>query len=179
MKSLSLAPRSYGVLPFATPRSMLAQGALVGAALLLPALCHLFGLPTRILLPMHWPVVLAALLYGWKGGALVGAASPLASFALSGFPFGLSLTAMTVELFTYGAMTGFLKEKGRLNPHVAVLIALLTGRVAFLSVVFFSGTLSTPLKAYAVAALLPGLVALLLQALLLPVLAQRLSRDDR
>ena len=62
---------------------------------------------------------------------------------------------------------------------MAVLTALITGRIAFLGVVFFSGTLNTPLKSYALAALLPGLVALLLQALLLPVLAQRLSRDDR
>ena len=60
-------------------RALLFQALLIVAAVVLPAVAHLSGAPVRILLPMHWPVLLAGLVYGWRGGGAVGLADPSAS----------------------------------------------------------------------------------------------------
>ena len=39
---------------------------MIGAAVALPALCHLTGAPVTVLLPMHWPVIAAGLFCGWR-----------------------------------------------------------------------------------------------------------------
>jgi hypothetical protein len=62
------------------------QTSLFGAAVILPVLAHWFNAPVRYLLPMHWPVILAGLVYGWRGGALTGLLAPSVSYLVSGFP---------------------------------------------------------------------------------------------
>jgi hypothetical protein len=159
-------------LPAWQPRSLTAQAVLlITAAWLLPAVAHVAGLPVRTLLPMHWPVVLAGLCYGWRGGALVGAGAPIVSYLLSGMPPPFMLPSMTAELAAYGALAGFAREvlhRGRLESTLA---ALLGGRVLFVGVMLASGAMAGPLADYVRSALLPGLPAALAQALLLPPLA--------
>ena len=126
MKSLSLAPRSYGFF-FATPRSMLAQASSA------PPCCSLRSATLRASYPNPSAHALAG---GSRRSALrlEGRSSGRSRFSWQVLPFPVFPSASPHRhdggAFTYGAMTG-LKEKGRLNPHVAVLIALLTGRVAF------------------------------------------------
>ena len=72
------------VLNWRGTKAGLAQLGLAAAAIALPAACHLLNAPVRALLPMHWPVLLAGLVFGWRGGLAVGLLVPLSSFALSG-----------------------------------------------------------------------------------------------
>ncbi|RLB05283.1 MAG: hypothetical protein DRG50_07465, partial [Deltaproteobacteria bacterium] len=111
-------------LAFWKVRAFLFQGLLVAAAMLLPVVAHLSGAPVRILLPMHWPVILAGLVYGWRGGALIGLVAPTVSFLFSGLPLPRILPAMTIELFTYGFFTGLFRERFRWNPCASVAVAL-------------------------------------------------------
>lgn len=144
---------------------------LIAAAWLLPSVAHLTGLPVRTLLPMHWPVVLAGLCYGWRGGALVGAGAPVVSYLLSGMPPPFVLPSMTVELAAYGCLAGFVREvlhRGRLESAVAALVG---GRVLFVGMMLATGVIVGPLADYVRSALLPGLPAAVAQALLLPPLA--------
>ncbi len=154
------------------PRALTLQGLLlVAAAWLLPAVAHWSGLPVRTWLPMHWPVILAGLCYGWRSGALVGAAAPLMSYLLSGMPPPFMLPAMTVELTTYGLLAGFVREvlhRGRLEAAVASVIG---GRIAFVAVALASGAVATPMPEYLRTALYPGLAAALVQVIALPLLA--------
>lgn len=157
-------------LPALGVRPLLFQAGLIAVAVALPALSHRLGLPVLYLLPMHWPVLLAGLAYGWVGGALVGALAPAASFLVSGMPGPAYLPAMTVELAVYGLVAGLLREKARWNPWVALVAALVAGRLAYLGVTLLVGkTITLP---FLQATLLPGLPAAAGQLLLLPLVAR-------
>ncbi len=158
-------------LPALRGRSLAFQAALIGAAVALPALAHLLGLPVLYLLPMHWPVLLAGLVYGWMGGALVGALAPVTSFVLSGRPGPALLPAMTVELAVYGLTAGWLREKARWSAWAATAAALLAGRLAYLGVTLLLGKVIN--LAFLQASLLPGVPMAIVQLLTLPWLARR------
>jgi uncharacterized membrane protein len=153
-------------------RSILFQTLLVSAAVGLPALAHLTGAPVRILLPMHWAVILAGLVFGWRGGALVGLLSPLLSNLISGMPFPGILPAMTIELALYGFVAGFLRERFRLNAFICVIAAILAGRAAFILAVLAILSPVSQLDGYFTAALIPGIPAAVAQIILLPLLAR-------
>lgn len=153
-------------------RSLIMQVLLIAAAAILPAIAHLSGAPVRILLPMHWPVILAGLVFGWRGGALVGLLAPVASYAISGMPLPGIIPAMTVELTVYGLVAGLMREKFALNGFLSVAIAVLIGRLFFAITVLISVTAATSFSAYFKAALVPGIPAAIIQILALPLLAK-------
>ena len=144
---------------------------LLGAAFALPALAHWAGVPGRVWLPMHWPVIFAGLCYGWRSGALIGLAAPAASFLLSGMPPPAVLPAMTAELAAYGFCAGLFREQLRWNAWASVAAALMGGRLVFLGIRWAAGSIAGPIAEYAQAALLPGLPAALGQLVLLPIAA--------
>ncbi len=159
-------------LPAVHVRALTTQGLLlVAAAWLLPSVAHLLGLPVRIWLPMHWPVVLAGLCYGWRSGLVVGAAAPLVSFLLSGMPPPAVLLPMTIELAAYGGVAGAVRERLGRGWVTATLAALVGGRLAFVGVMLATGAVVGPLAAYARVALAPGLPIALVQAVALPLVA--------
>ncbi len=158
-------------LPALRWRSLAFQALLVALAVALPSLAHVWGLPVLMLLPMHWPVFLAGLAYGWIGGGLVGLLAPAANFIVSGRPGPAFLPAMTIELAVYGLTAGLLREKARWSPWAAMVAALVAGRLAYLAVVLLMGRVIN--AAFLQATLLPGLPVAVLQALVLPWLAQR------
>lgn len=159
-------------LPATRLRALTVQAALLlAAATLLPSLAHLTGLPVRVLLPMHWPVLLVGLCYGWRSGLLVGAAAPLTSTLLSGMPPWPVLPPMTAELAAYGCLAGAVREvlgRGRLE---ATLAAVLVGRLVFVAVLLATGALVGAVDVYVRSAFVPGIVAAAAQVLLLPPLA--------
>ena len=157
-------------LAFWTAKSLVFQFILVASSVALPAAAHLAGAPVRFLLPMHWPVLLAGLAYGWRGGALVGLAAPIASYAVSGYPLPPILPAMTIELFVYGLFAGLLRERLHLNGFISVAVAVVIGRLAFMTAAVMTGGVLLNAE-YLKAALLPGLPAAAVQIALLPVLA--------
>lgn len=148
------------------------QTALVALAIALPSLAHLSGLPVRQLLPMHWPVIIAGLVYGWRGGLLVGLVSPGLSFLISSMPYPPMIAPMTIELACYGAVAGLCREQFKLSGFVSTAIALIAGRIAFLAIVFSAGSVSQSFVPYLQAAMLPGLIAAAVQIIALPFIAR-------
>ncbi|MFZ5979289.1 MAG: ECF transporter S component [Candidatus Zixiibacteriota bacterium] len=171
-RKAAVAELKARTLTFWGVRSLVFQLVLIGAAVALPVVAHLNGAPVRVLLPMHWPVILAGLVYGWRGGALTGLLAPMASYLVSGMPYPAMLPAMTVELFAYGFMAGLLVEKFRLNSFLAVIIALVVGRVVFAATVLAGFGVSGSLTVYFQAALVPGLFAAVGQVVVLPLIAR-------
>src|SRR4051794_33100232 len=102
---------------------------LAAAAFLLPAAAHLTGLPTQVLLPMHWPVVLVGLCYGWRSGLLIGLLAPATSFVLSGMPPAQMLPAMTIELAAYGLLAGLARQNFGLGWFASSAVSLIGGRI--------------------------------------------------
>ena len=120
---------------------------------------------------MHWLVILAGLVYGWRAGMFTGLLAPVVSYLLSGFPLPNILPSMTAELFIYGIVAGMLREKLGLNLFLSVGISLIIGRIAFIVMVLLTNNISTPYLAYFEAALLPGLICAVAQIILLPFFA--------
>lgn len=146
------------------------QAALLICALALPAICHLLNLSVKTFLPMHWPVILAGLVYGWRSGLILGIAAPAASFMLSGMPAGHALMLMTLELAAYGFMAGLCREKFNFNFPVAALAALISGKAVYLlAALAVKGVFS-------VAFIHTGLIASLAQLIILPVLAYKWAK---
>lgn len=141
------------------------------AAFILPSLAHMTGLSVRTLLPMHWPVILAGLCFGWRSGLMLGISAPLVSYAFSGMPPLPVLPAMTIELAAYGAVAGLMRETFKLNGFVSAAIALIAGRLVFLAAALAVGSISTSFGEYLQAAMLPGIPAAIAQMLVLPLVA--------
>lgn len=159
------------VLSYTGVRSYLFTLLFIALAVGMPALAHLFGAPVRYLLPMHWAVILAGLVYGWRGGALSGFLAPVASFLITSMPPAPVLMPMTVELFAYGFLAGLLKEM-KLNVYVSTAIALIAGRILYVISVFALGLTGNDLSAYLAASMLPGLLAAAAQVAILPSIAK-------
>lgn len=144
---------------------------LFAAAFLLPAAAHASGLPVRMILPMHWPVILAGLAYGWRSGAIVGLSAPILSFLISGMPLPHILPSMTIELAAYGFLAGMAREVLKVNWFVATAISLIGGRVVFLIIVFTTRAVPESFGDYLVVAMMPGVWAALGQLVLLSLIA--------
>ena len=170
MQTIAIDNRAT-VLNFRTTQATVSQVLLVAAAVLLPSICHLTGAPVRALLPMHWPVLLAGLVYGWRSGLIIGALSPLVSFALSGMPSVEVLPLMGFEIAAYGLIAGLARQTFKLNGFVSVIIALIVGRVVALAAVVFVSHVSA--AQYFTAAMLPGMAAAIAQVVALPFIARK------
>ncbi|MBQ6655056.1 MAG: ECF transporter S component [Erysipelotrichaceae bacterium] len=89
-----------------------------------------------MLCPMHLPVMLCGLLLGPYYGALVGFITPLLRSVMFGMPpMYPAATAMAFELCTYGLVIGavyrMFKKKNTVAVYVALLTAMVVGRVVW------------------------------------------------
>lgn len=105
------------------------------SAVALPQIAHVIGTYAgfgssvgETFLPMHLPVILAGFAGGPVAGAVAGALSPVISFALTGMPSAVALPFIVIEVFTYGLVSGLLRQTS-LNSFVKILAVQLSGRV--------------------------------------------------
>ncbi|MGM0674168.1 MAG: ECF transporter S component [Spirochaetota bacterium] len=159
-----------GIVVYAT------EAGLVALAVVLPALAHALGINGAAVLPMHWTVILAAVVLGWKAGAIAGFAAPALNTFFTGLPMMPLLPLMTVEVGLYGFIAGVAREKGRLNTFVSVALALVGGRIAFIVMAFLLGRIDGSLAAFVGATMAPGIIAAMLQLILIPIIAAPIAR---
>lgn len=141
--------------------------------LVLPTLFHMLGAGSTFL-PMHIPVLLCGLLFGWQYGAICGFVVPLLSALLTGMP-PLFPTApeMMLELCTYGILTGLFYQKMRWNIYPALICSMLGGRViSGIANAIFMGMAD---KSYGFAAFISGsfvkaLPGIIIQVVIIPVI---------
>ncbi len=97
-----------------------------------PTFFHMVG-AGKVFLPMHIPVLLAGFFTGPTTGAIVGFITPLLSALLTGMPPLMPPTAqaMMAELAVYGLLSGVLYKKLRQNVLVALVGAMIGGRLVY------------------------------------------------
>lgn len=166
-----------------TVKSLISVGV-VALAVLLPQLVHLIAGASGGVqwLPMYLPVLLGGCLLGWKWGLGVGVLSPLVSFAITSLtgnamPAASRLPYMMAELAVFAAVSGLFSKKIAENGWMAfpaVLLAQVSGRAVFLALAaIFQGV--SALSAAAVwSQLQAGLLGMVLQAVLVPIIAMGL-----
>lgn len=151
-------------------------------AVLLPIGFHAFGLLGRVFLPMHIPVLLAGFLLGPLSGMIVGILAPGISFLLTGMPPTYAVPLMTMELAIYGLIAGLAFKRLKLNIYVALLLALILGRLMFgLGLLVLGMFMQLPYSAAvffsASGAIVTGLPGIIVQIVLIPLLVTALKRS--
>lgn len=148
-------------------------------SILFPIAFHQFGLGGRIFLPMHIPVLLAGAVVGPVAGFLTGLLAPGLSFMMTGMPPSYAVPLMTCELILYGMIIGYLYRKLRLNIYLALIIALVAGRIGFAAGLYLLGLIiEMPygVKEYFTGAVLAGLPGIAIQLVFIPPLVISIMR---
>ncbi len=160
---------------------------LMAFGLILPfATAHGFGIPGTILLPMHLPVFVGALILGPIEGAILGLTLPFLSSILTAMPaFYPQMPLMTVELVCYGIVCGLLYMKTPMRGkkwgvYVSLVCAMICGRVAyavaFNVLMYVEGSLKA---ATVVAALVQGIPGIIIQLVIVPFAVFALEKLHR
>ncbi len=161
--------------PLLSVKGVIMEISFITTAVLLPSILHLIpGINVFALLPMHWTIILAGLVLGWKGGLLAGLTAPIISFALTGMPFPAILPLITVELALYGFSAGLLKKQNLVNCYGIVAISAIAGRLGFLLMAIILGKTSGGIFLFMQTSFLIGVPALIAQIILLPKASEKI-----
>jgi hypothetical protein len=160
---------AYGQLSMKTTKAILGQSLFLALALVIPTITHRLGLNYLVAQPMHWMILFAGLTYGSFSGLILGALIPLVSFIISGMPVPAALPLMIPELAVYGFVTGLLKQK--ITGFGSVAAGLIAGKLVFLALIAVTGTLHLSVMEIVRTTWAPGLIAIVFQIALLPVLS--------
>jgi len=160
---------TYKQLSIKSKKAILGQVCFLTFALVLPTITHRLGLNYLVAQPMHWMILFAGLTYGPISGLIIGVSIPVVSFLVSGMPIATMLPLMIPELAVYGFVTGLLKQK--ITAFGAAAVSLLLGRIVFLALIAMLGRLDGSVFGYIQNTWMPGLTAIILQIVLLPILA--------
>lgn len=130
---------------------------------------------------MHIPVLLAGFLVGPYAGLVVGLLAPGLSFLLTGMPPTYAVPLMSLELPLYGLIAGICYVKLRLNVYLALIIAMLAGRVMFgVGLLILGLFMKLPYSAATYfstgGAVATGLPGILLQLILIPIIVAGIKR---
>lgn len=151
------------VLDFSSVKFYIFSTAFTISAVFFPWLVHQFHIAGQIFLPMHFFILTAGLLFGWRTGLATGVFSVLMSYFLTQMPQLSLLPQVTLELAVYGLVIGLLREKN-VNIFISLFAAMIFGRLArVLSIAIF-----TP-QANVFEFIKIGLPGIILQILLIPI----------
>src|SRR6056297_3210424 len=104
--TLSFKPQVVG---FSGAKAYSIEALFIACAVLFPMVAHTAGWPVFALLPMHWTVLLAGMVFGSRAGLIAGISAPVLSFALTGMPVPMVLPLIVTEVAVYGFVAGILR----------------------------------------------------------------------
>jgi len=150
-------------------------------AVLLPIGFHQFGMAGRMFLPMHVPVLLGGFLVGPQCGLIVGLLAPLLSHFLTGMPPTYAVPLMALELPMYGLVAGIAYRRLRLNIYIALIAAMIFGRLMFaLGLVLLGMMMDLPYTAAVYlssgGAVMAGIPGLAIQIVVIPIIVAAVAR---
>ncbi len=167
-----------------TIKNLTLSAMFLAIGLVLPLLTGQIQQIGNMLLPMHIPVFLCALICGWKYGLAVGIILPLLRSVTFGMPplFPTAI-AMAFELATYGFVAGFLYNRSRWQCVKALfrsmLIAMVAGRAVWgvvqIALLGMSGSAFT-WQMFMAGAFLNSIPGIVLQLALVPAIMVALDR---
>ena len=170
--------------PLITKRTsqLTVTGLFIALGIIVPYVTgHAFGMPGTLLLPMHFPVLLAGLIAGPFSGAVTGILTPILSSMLTGMPPAYPmLPIMLIQLTVMGLISGLLTHKVKLGVLPSLLISVTGGWAAY-AVMFQLLLVQNPnLRALSVgAALTTGIPGLAAQLIIVPLIYLAVERYYR
>lgn len=165
-------------------KNLALTGMFMAIGLLLPFLTGQIQQFGNMLLPMHLPVFLCALICGWKFALPMSFALPLLRSVLFGMPpIFPTAVSMAFELATYAFVAGILYEKSRWQCvralYRSLIIAMLAGRAVWGVIQFILLTANGKgftLMAFLSGAFLTAYPGIILQLILIPIIMVALDR---
>ncbi len=132
-----------------------------------------------IILPIHIPVIIAGLLLGPISGINVAVFTPIFSNIFCGFPHIKDLFFIIFELFCYGCIAGFLKNKNiNINIYIILIILFILPRVFYfggmwlLEAIISIGDISIKSMIKIIIEQIPGMI---LQIIVIPPVLKKLK----
>ena len=164
-------------------KKMLLSAMFLALGLVLPFFTGQIQQIGNMLLPMHLPVFLCALICGWQYGAAVGFIMPILRFALFFMPRMPGALAMAFEMATYAFVAGFFYSRARWQCtrmlYRCLIVAMIAGRVvwaaAMIVLLGLSGGAFT-WQMFLSGAFLNAIPGILLQLILIPMIMVALDR---
>ena len=164
-------------------RNLLLAAMFLAIGLVLPFFTGQIKEIGNMLLPMHLPVFLCALICGWQYGTAAGFIMPLLRFALFSMPRMPTALAMAFEMAAYAFAAGFLYSRARWQCtrmlYRSLIIAMVAGRVvwaaAMIVLLGFSGGAFT-WQMFISGAFLNAIPGIILQLVLIPAIMVALDR---
>ncbi len=155
------------------------SGLFIALGVIIPPLFHAAGPGVgQLMSPMHFPILIAGIIVGWKYGLAIGILTPILSALMpSGMPFFPVATVMAAELGVYGLVIGLVYENfrpfktGLLNIYLALIIAMLAGRIvggSINAIIMGINGQAYGLKVFLIAYFVKTWPAILLQFLVIP-----------
>ena len=136
----------------------------------------------NMLLPMHFPVFICALLCGASYGAIVGFAAPLLRYALFHMPLLPIGIPMAFELMTYGLVAGIIYKKlgsKRNSEYIALIASMLLGRAVWGAasvLISVSGAKAFSFSLFITGGFVKAIPGIVLQLIIIPPLVRILSK---
>lgn len=164
-------------------RNLLLAAMFLAIGLVLPFFTGQIKEIGNMLLPMHLPVFLCALICGWQYGTAVGFIMPLLRLALFSMPRMPTALAMAFEMATYAFVAGFLYSRARWQCtrmlYRSLIIAMIAGRIvwaaAMIVLLGLSGGAFT-WQMFISGAFLNAIPGIILQLVLIPAIMVALDR---
>lgn len=161
-------------------KRLVIAGLLLSIGIIVPSIFHLTGLPGRMLLPMHIPVLIGGfLLPPWLALSL-GMLTPLLNSFITGmpilFPSGI---IMIFELGVYGLIGSLTYRKLKLPSIISLILSMISGRiiaglVVFILATFFAVELS-PIV-FIIGTITTGLPGIVIQIILIPTIIHSIMK---
>ena len=165
-------------------RNLAMTAVSIAFCLILPMLVRIIPNGGVMFSPMHIPVLIAGLTFGWPAGLITGIIGPLLSSVVTSMPPTPVLPGMMVELAVYGFVTGrmingpFRNKRSYRNLYISLLVAMLVGRVAagLVHGLLFSAGQGYSLKMWVTSYFISSFPAIVIQLLIIPSIVMALTR---
>lgn len=160
-------------------QNLAVSGLFLAIGLILPYFtAHAFGVAGTVLLPMHIPALLCALICAPSFSFMIAVLLPCLSCLLTAMPAAYPmLPIITVQLLVMTVITGILYNKLKLQIHLSTLLGTAAGWAAYAAMFYVLLFSNSGLKALPVtAALIQGIPGILVQVFLIPSLVLILKK---
>lgn len=161
-------------------RKLVYLGLFIALGVIIPQAFHMVGGPGAgaMFLPMHFPVIVGAMLLGPISGVIIALVSLVIGVSLGMPPIYIAIF-MAVEMSVYALVSGYLYQVKKTNVYVALIPAMLLGRAVVLLVLQFTLNLvvgKVPPVYGSIAMFSAGIPGMIIQVILIPALIITLER---
>lgn len=155
-------------------KKLVIGGLLLALGIIIPSIFHLTGIPGKVFLPMHIPVLIGGFLLPPGLALLLGMLTPLLNSLVTGMPELIPMgVIMVFELGIYGLMASLMYRRFKLPSVISLIISMVVGRImagltVFILAAFFAIQLDPMI--FIIGGVTAGIPGIVVQLIFIPSL---------